>query len=71
MDTEPDERTLLLALVALLLDERAERTAGNPDVEKPEVLLARVGVSIPTIATLLSKQPDAVKKAIQRARAKA
>jgi DNA-directed RNA polymerase specialized sigma24 family protein len=71
MDNDSEERTLLLALVALLLDERAVRTAGQADAEKPEVILARVGLPISTIATVLGKQPDAVKKAIQRSRAKA
>jgi DNA-directed RNA polymerase specialized sigma24 family protein len=35
--------------------------------EKPEILLARAGLPVKEIAELLGKNPDAVKKAIQRA----
>jgi DNA-directed RNA polymerase specialized sigma24 family protein len=51
------------AMVAIQI--RAMSTEENQ--EKPEVLLTRAGLSAKEIAELLGKNPDAVKKAIQRA----
>jgi hypothetical protein len=42
----------------------------QPAARKPESLLADVGLPLPVIAALLGKQPDAVRKAVARARSK-
>jgi DNA-directed RNA polymerase specialized sigma24 family protein len=39
----------------------------NEDPVKPEILMARAGLPAKEIAELLGKNPDAVKKTIQRA----
>jgi DNA-directed RNA polymerase specialized sigma24 family protein len=61
----PAERDILLAILALLIDERAER---RPSAQKIELLLDRVGLPVNTIAQVLNKQPAAVRKALTRAR---
>lgn len=60
-----DVAPLLRALVLLLLDERFSRD--DPSREKPEVLLARAGITVQEIADLLGKKLDAVRKTLQRA----
>jgi DNA-directed RNA polymerase specialized sigma24 family protein len=59
---------LLEALIALLVDERESRVRTEPDAAKSELLLADAGLPTPTIARLVRKQPDAVRKTISRAR---
>jgi DNA-directed RNA polymerase specialized sigma24 family protein len=61
----PAERDILLAILALLIDERAER---RPSAQKIELLLDRVGLPVNTIAQVLNKQPAAVRMALSRAR---
>jgi DNA-directed RNA polymerase specialized sigma24 family protein len=60
-----DVAPLLRAVVLLLLDERSSRD--DPSREKPEVLLARAGLTAQEIADLLGKKIDAVRKTLQRA----
>lgn len=59
---------LLRAIVALLADERDRRTQDDASARKTEVLLADAGLSSQLIAQLIGKQPDAVRKAISRAK---
>jgi DNA-directed RNA polymerase specialized sigma24 family protein len=59
----------LSGIVALLADER-ERSTEAGDL-KTEVLLARAGLTNEEIASLLGKQAEAVRKAVERARKKA
>jgi DNA-directed RNA polymerase specialized sigma24 family protein len=61
----PAERDILLAILALLIEERAER---RPSAQKIELLLDRVGLPANTIAQVLNKQPAAVRMALSRAR---
>lgn len=60
--TQPDP--MMVALVALLVDERQARITDG-DV-KTELLLNRCGLHHTVIAQLMGKQPDAVRKAISR-----
>jgi DNA-directed RNA polymerase specialized sigma24 family protein len=60
--------TALAGILALLVDEREARVAGEKKAEKTEVLLAGAGLSAPEIASLVGKNTDAVRKAIQRGR---
>lgn len=72
--TDPIElqeiRDLLRALVALAVDERETRLTEASIHTKSEVLLSEVGLSTPMIAVVMNKKPDAVRKAISRARSK-
>lgn len=61
------DQKLLSAIVALLVEQR-ERAADTPDAVKSEVLLAGAGLTAGEIATLLGKQPAAVRMALSRAR---
>lgn len=61
----------LAGVLALLVDEREQRM--NGDDRKPpktEVLLANAGLSVDDIVALTGKKPDAIRKSIQRGRAK-
>lgn len=71
MDEPSLESTLLLAILAVLLEQRADRISNGAQLEKPELLLSRLGLPPPVISAALGKQPDAIKKAIQRSKAKA
>jgi DNA-directed RNA polymerase specialized sigma24 family protein len=51
------------ALVAIQIQAMSK----NEDPVKPEILMARAGLPAKEIAELLGKNPDAVKKTIQRA----
>ncbi len=53
-------------ILALLIDEREERTRDRKDAVKTEVVLAQAGVSIEEIAALTGKKYDAVRMAIAR-----
>ncbi|HVE95072.1 MAG TPA: hypothetical protein VNB24_09140 [Acidimicrobiales bacterium] len=61
---------LLTAVLAVLLDEREQRVREQPAARKPEALLADAGLPVPVIATLLGKQPSAVRMSVSRARSK-
>ena len=56
----------MAGILALLIDEREERTREHKDVPKTEVLLAKAGVSIEEIATVTGKNYDTVRMAISR-----
>lgn len=62
---------LLTAILAVLLDEREQRAKETPGLRKSELLLVDSGLPVNTISTLLAKQPEAVRKAIYRARRRA
>lgn len=60
----------LAGILALLVAEREERAKESKPDARTEVLLANVGLSAEAIATVTGKNAAAVRKAIQRARAK-
>jgi DNA-directed RNA polymerase specialized sigma24 family protein len=66
----PGVDALLRAMLALMVDEREARAADRPNQAKTEVLLADAGLGTADIAALLSKQPDAVRMTLSRARRK-
>ncbi len=59
---------LLMALLILAVDEREARSEDRPRQIKSEVLLARSGLSSGVIATLMNKQPGAVRTTLSRAK---
>jgi DNA-directed RNA polymerase specialized sigma24 family protein len=63
----PPESTMA-GLLALLVDEREARTRDDKEARKTEVLLADAGLSVDDIATVMGKNPGAVRKSIQRGR---
>lgn len=56
----------LSGILALLIDEREERTLGDNSAAKTEILLAQAGLSIEEIATVTGKKYDTVRMAITR-----
>jgi hypothetical protein len=60
----------MAGILALLIDEREQRTKGDREAAKTEVLLANAGLAVEDIVSLTRKKPDAVRKTIQRGRAK-
>jgi DNA-directed RNA polymerase specialized sigma24 family protein len=58
----------MAGILALLIDEREERTRNRKDAEKTEVLLAHAGLSIEEIAAATGKKYDTVRMAIARGR---
>ena len=56
----------MAGILALLIDEREERTQGSKDAVRTEVLLASAGLSIEEIATVTGKKYDTVRMAITR-----
>lgn len=67
-ESDAEVQDLLKALIALLADERESRVQDDSSSRKTEILLADAGLSSSLIAQLIGKQPDAVRKAISRAR---
>jgi DNA-directed RNA polymerase specialized sigma24 family protein len=67
-EADVDVASLLLAVAALLADQREAGLADRPGAIRTEVLLADVGLSSPQIARIVGKQPAAVRMAISRAR---
>ena len=61
-------RELLMALLAIAVEEREMRDDQELELPKAEVLLASVGLSNNTIASVLGKKSDAVRKALSRAK---
>jgi hypothetical protein len=59
----------MAGVLALLVDEREHRTKEDKTAARTEVLLANAGVPVEDIVALTGKKPDAIRKAIQRARA--
>jgi hypothetical protein len=62
--------TAMAGVLALLVEERQERTKENKAATKIEVLLANAGLSVEDIVALTRKKPAAVRKTIERGRAK-
>jgi hypothetical protein len=60
----------MAGILALLVADREERSKGDKDATKTEVLLSNAGLSVDDIAAATGKKPAAVRKAIQRARGK-
>jgi DNA-directed RNA polymerase specialized sigma24 family protein len=60
---------ILLAILAVLVNNREQIIADRPDQVRTEIVLANAGLSYGTIARLLGKKPDAVRMMISRARA--
>jgi hypothetical protein len=56
----------LAGMLALLIDERDDRTRNDQEAAKTEVLLAQAGLSIEEIATVTGKKYDTVRRAITR-----
>jgi len=69
---DPDARSqtaqLLLALLIVAVDEREARATERPKQVKTEVLLSRAGLSSSLIASVVNKQPGAVRTALSRAK---
>ena len=57
----------LTGIIALLVDEREARTAGDKSVMRTEVLLSNAGLSFDDIAAATGKNADAVRMAVSRA----
>lgn len=64
---EPSERELLMALVALLVEEREVTRAPGEGRPRTELLLHAVGLGNVTIGRVMNKHPDAVRMVIARA----
>lgn len=62
-----DSRQILLAILALLVDERESRVADQPGARRTELVLSTAGLDAAVIAALLNKQVAAVRMAIYRA----
>jgi hypothetical protein len=58
----------MAGLLALLIDEREDRTRNSNDAAKTEVLLSNAGLSIEEIAAVTGKKYDTVRMAITRAK---
>jgi hypothetical protein len=67
-DELTEVRALLSVLVMLQLEEREARCVEGPNTPKAEVVLADAGVDLVLSSKLLRKNPDAVRKTIQRSR---
>lgn len=61
------EQTLLLAIAALLAHQSEPN---DRDPRSAELLLSDAGIGYKDIAEIVGKQPDAVRVALSRARAK-
>jgi DNA-directed RNA polymerase specialized sigma24 family protein len=60
----------MAGVLALLVDAREARVRGDKDATKVELLLSNVGLAVEDIAAATGKKSDAVRKAIQRGRAR-
>jgi DNA-directed RNA polymerase specialized sigma24 family protein len=58
----------MAGVLALLVDEREERSKDNKEARKTELILAEAGLSPDDIAAVMDKNLGAVRKAIQRGR---
>lgn len=57
----------MTGILAVMIEERDARLAGNREATSIEVLLASIGFSNEDIAAVTGKRPDAVRMAIARA----
>lgn len=60
----------MTGILALMVEDRERRTDGDKEALKIEVLLARAGLSSEDIAAVTGKNPNAIRVALQRAKAK-
>lgn len=60
----------MAGILALLVDERENRIAGQKDAQKTELLLKAAGLSVDEISAVTGRKRDAVRKTIERARGK-
>ena len=67
----PDSRQILLAILALMIDEREARVAGQAGARRTELVLSSGGLDSAVIAALLNKPVGTVRMAIHRAGRKA
>jgi DNA-directed RNA polymerase specialized sigma24 family protein len=60
----------MAGVLALLVDERERHVKADREASKTEVLLSNAGLSIEDIQAASGKNPGAIRKTIQRARAR-
>lgn len=60
----------MAGILALLVDERENRIAGQKDAQKTELVLKAAGLSIDEISAVTGRKRDAVRKTIERAKGK-
>lgn len=65
-----DTNSVLLAILALMVDERERAAKLDPSMNKTEVLLDSVGLSHSQIAKVLSKNTAAVRMMVARSKSK-
>lgn len=65
-----DTNSVLLAILALMVDERERAARVDPGMNKTEVLLDSIGLSYSQIAKVLGKNTAAVRMMVTRSRAK-
>ena len=58
----------MAGVLALLVDEREERTKDSKEARKTELILAEAGLTPDDIAAVMDKNVGAVRKTIQRGR---
>jgi hypothetical protein len=65
--TPPDTNQVLLALLALAIDEREARVTSDDGAARTELVLHSAGLDNNAIGRLLNKQPKMVAQTIRRA----
>lgn len=60
------ELSVLRAILALLVDERARATNPTAKIVSVELMLAAAGLDYRTVAELVGKKPDAVRMMLNR-----
>jgi DNA-directed RNA polymerase specialized sigma24 family protein len=66
-DSVAGEREILMAILALMVDDREAQLVAMPGRRRTELVLADAGIQAPAIATLLNKQVATVRMALYRA----
>ncbi len=61
----------MAGILALMVEERERRVDGDKGAVKIEALLARAGLSHEDMAAVTGKNPNAIRVALHRAKAKA
>jgi hypothetical protein len=67
----PDLAVVAMAVLTMLVDEREQRVASQPDALATEVLLGEAGLTSTQIGALVRKAPGSVRAAQSRAKAAA
>lgn len=67
-DAQLDGNSILLAILALLVDERERAAKLDPDMGKTEMILDSIGLSHQQIAKVLNKNTSAVRMMVSRAK---